>query len=98
MPSPRHHDFGNLYIQFNVKFPTNLGTEEAPFTAEHVKLLEQVLPPRIEPAVIPGNATIEEVVLEELDPTREHTQMKNATGEDDDEEMGGGERVQCATQ
>lgn len=98
MPSPRHHDFGNLYIQFNVKFPTSLGTEDHPFTPEHAKLLEQVLPPRVEPTPIPIDANIDEVVLEELDPTRERTQMKGATGEDDDEEMGGGERVQCATQ
>lgn len=96
MPSYRHHDFGNMYIQFNVKFPTHLGTEERPFTAEQVKALETILPPRVEPAVIPSDAMTDDMVLEELDPTREQARVRNAT-EEDDEEMGG-ERVQCATQ
>ncbi|KAF2674175.1 hypothetical protein BT63DRAFT_365741 [Microthyrium microscopicum] len=98
MPSYRHHDFGNLYIQFNVKFPEHLGSEENPFTPEKVAMLESILPPRVEPTAIPADAmTDDSLVLEELDPTREQARMRSAL-DDDDEEMGGGERVQCATQ
>ena len=96
MPSYRHHDFGNLYIQFNVKFPSRLGSEEQPFTAEHVQALESILPPRVEPTPIPADAMTDDMVLEDLDPTREQARVRSAT-EEDDEEMGG-ERVQCATQ
>ena len=97
MPSYRHHDFGNLYIQFNVKFPQKLGTEESPITLEDIKALEKVLPPRVDPTLVPADAMTEDFVLEDLDPTREQARVRHAHEEDDDD-MAGGERVQCATQ
>jgi DnaJ family protein A protein 2 len=97
MPSYRHHDFGDLYIRFNVKFPEKLGSEEKPFTEEQIKALEGILPTRVEPTPIPADAMTEDFVLEELDPTREQARMRREFEEDDDE-MAGGERVQCATQ
>jgi DnaJ homolog subfamily A member 2 len=97
MPSPRHHDFGNLYIQFDVKFPERLGTEESPFTPKQVAELEAILPPRVTPPQIPADAMVEDFVLEEVDPTREG-RVRGALDDDDDEMHAGGERVQCATQ
>lgn len=102
MPSHRHHDFGNLYIHFDVKFPSQIGqpTEEGGLTLkpEDIAALEKILPRRVEPTPVPADAMTEDFVLEELDPTREGRNM-GATGEDDDDEMGGGgERVQCAAQ
>ncbi|RMZ87524.1 hypothetical protein DV736_g5247, partial [Chaetothyriales sp. CBS 134916] len=92
MPSYRHHDFGNLYIQFDVKFPdkTELG---------NLDLLEKVLPPRIPQARPPPDSMVEDFELEDVD-ARGHTRAQNAAGlgEDDDDEHPGAERVQCASQ
>jgi DnaJ family protein A protein 2 len=96
MPSHRHHHFGNLYIHFDVKFPTRIGGEEG-LKPEDVAALEKILPPRVDPTPLPADAMTEDFVLEELDPTREGRSM-GATEEDDDDMHPGGERVQCATQ
>ena len=94
MPSYRHHDFGNLYIKFDVEFPPDHFN-----TPEKLLQLEQILPPRNVPE-IPTDAMVDDVVLEEVD-ARDHARAhQGATGmDDDDDEMhGGGERVQCASQ
>lgn len=93
MPSYRHHDFGNLYIKFDVEFP------ESNFnTPEKLMALEKILPKRKQPE-IPADAMVDDVVLEDVDP-REHARASHgATGMDEDEDMhGGSERVQCASQ
>ena len=93
MPSFRHHDFGNLYIQFDVKFPK---AEDL----RHLELLEKVLPPRplqIEP---PPDAMTEDFDLEDVD-ARGQARAQGATGTEDDEEDGvphGAQRMQCANQ
>lgn len=93
MPSYRHHDMGNLYIHFDVKFP-----EDNFNTLENIQLLEAVLPPRNIPNISP-DAMVEEVVLESVDPTQHGRSQQNPTDEDDDMHGGsGGERVQCASQ
>jgi len=100
MPSPRHHDYGNLYIHFKVKFPSRIGTETEDgisLQPEDIAILEKILPPRVEPTPVPVDAMTEDMVLEEFDQTREGRSM-NAMDEDDDEMGGGGERVQCASQ
>lgn len=102
MPSYRHHDFGNLYIQFDVKFPERLGGEEgAAMTPEQIKALESVLPARV-PAgpQPPADAMNEDFTLETVDAAREGGRARGmASMEDDDDEMhAGGERVQCASQ
>ena len=92
MPSLRHHDFGNLYIQFDVKFP-----DKTQMNVQNLELLEQVLPPRMQQKLPPSDGMIEDFDLEEVDP-RHHAR---ATGVDDDDEDGipaGAERVQCASQ
>lgn len=93
MPSYRHHDFGNLYIQFDVKFPpSNFNTPE------NIAALEKILPPR-NPSGLPENAMeVEDVVLEDIDPSQQARAAGNAMDEDDDEGHPHGERVQCASQ
>ncbi|KAF1353675.1 chaperone protein dnaJ [Delphinella strobiligena] len=102
MPSYRHHDFGNLYIQFDVKFPEKLGGPEGePMSEEQKKALESVLPPRQPQHVPPPDAMTEDFSLEKVDESREAGRAQRAAmgGEDDDDDMHpGGERVQCASQ
>lgn len=100
MPSYRHHDFGNLYVQFDVKFPERLGPEGESMTDEQKAALESVLPPRMPQSVPPPDAMTEDFALDSVDAQREGGRAQRAAyGEDEDEEMGaGGERVQCASQ
>ena len=95
MPSLRHHDFGNLYIQFEVKFPP-LGFN----TPEKIAMLEQILPPRKPQALPPPDGMIEDFSLEEVDQSGQR-RAQGAAGMDEDEEDGvpqGAERMQCASQ
>ena len=93
MPSLRHHDYGNLYIQFDVKFP-RVGE------MQRLELLEAVLPPRQVQNPPPADAMIEDFDLEEVDP-RGQARAQGAAGLDDEDEEGipqGAERMQCASQ
>lgn len=104
MPSYRHHDFGNLYIQFDVKFPERIngpGEEGAPMSPEQIDALKKVLPVgTVTGPMPPPDAMTEDFTLDEVDPTREQARARGMAGmDDDDDEMGGGgERVQCASQ
>lgn len=92
MPSYRHHDFGNMYVQFDVKFPPkNFTSDPAAFD-----LLRQVLPPTVTSAVPPPEAMSEPADIEDVDPSQQ-ARAAGATDEDDEEHQGG-ERVQCASQ
>jgi DnaJ family protein A protein 2 len=93
MPSFRHHDFGNLYIQFDVKFPdkTELGD---------ITLLEKVLPKRAPQIALPPDAMAEDYDLEDVDPHHQ-ARAQGGAGMDDEDEDGipqGAERMQCASQ
>ncbi|PLB45077.1 mitochondrial protein import protein MAS5 [Aspergillus steynii IBT 23096] len=95
MPSYRHHDFGNLYIQFDVKFPEK-------DQLQNLNLLDQVLPPRMEQAKPPTDAMVEDFELEEIDGS-EYSQARahgaaSGMDDDDDDVPPGAERVQCASQ
>ncbi|KAL4779287.1 hypothetical protein BJX76DRAFT_361925 [Aspergillus varians] len=92
MPSFRHHDHGNLYIQFDVKFPEK---DEL----QNLELLEQVLPPRKEQTQAPADAMVEDFELEDVD-ERSQARAHGAAGldDDDDDVPAGAERVQCASQ
>ncbi len=92
MPSFRHHDFGNLYIQFDVKFPDK--TE-----LQNLELLEKVLPPRVGQNHPPGDGMVEDYDLEDVDP-RNQARAQGAAMDDDDEDgiPQGAERMQCASQ
>lgn len=100
MPSYRHHDFGNLYIQFEVQFPQRLGGPDgAAMTDEQVKMLEAVLPPRRQGELPPPDSMTEDYQLDDVDPMREGQRAHGASAMDEDDEEGmGGERVQCASQ
>lgn len=95
MPSYRHHDFGNLYIQFDVKFP------EA-HELQNIQLLEQVLPPRMPQNQPPPDSMVEDFELEDVDPSAgSQARAHGAATADEDEEDGvppGAERMQCASQ
>lgn len=94
MPSYRHHDFGNLYIQFNVKFPTK---EEI----QNVQLLEQVLPPRMAQPQPPADSMVEDYELQDVEQGGQARAQGAANAFDEDDEDGmphGAERVQCASQ
>ncbi|KAL4912033.1 hypothetical protein BDW62DRAFT_35304 [Aspergillus aurantiobrunneus] len=94
MPSFRHHDHGNLYIQFEVKFPEK-------DKLQNLQLLEQVLPPRKQLAQAPADAMVEDFELEEVDGTEgSQARAHGAAGMDDEDDdvPPGAERVQCASQ
>jgi DnaJ family protein A protein 2 len=96
MPSYRHHDFGNMYVQFDVKFPEkNFTTDAGAFDA-----LKAILPSSKQTIVPPGETMTEIVDFEDVDPSQQ-ARAQGATGMDEDDEDGhpaGGERVQCASQ
>ena len=95
MPSLRHHDFGNLYIQFDVKFPP-----QAFNTPEKIAMLEHILPPRKPQATPPNDAMIDDFPLEDVDQGGQR-RAQGATSMEEDEEDGvpqGAERMQCASQ
>lgn len=94
MPSFRHHDFGNMYIQFDVKFPDKS-------EMRNIELLQQVLPSSV-PQIAPDeDAMVDERDLEDVDP-RYQNRSQGAAGfgmEDEDDDLPpGAERVQCASQ
>ena len=94
MPSPRHHDHGNLYIHFSVRFPEKGWTDNP----EAFEQLRQILPPPTDLPMPPADAVTEAADLEDVDLKR--AGMSGAMEEDEDEgHRHGGERVaQCATQ
>lgn len=95
MPSFRHHDFGNLYIKFDVKFPEK-------DQLQNLDLLEKVLPARIQGPQPPADAMVEDFELEGIDGSEpSQARAHGAAGgmdEDDDDVPPGAERVQCASQ
>jgi len=98
MPSYRHHNFGNLYIQFDVKFPERLGgSDGSSLSPEDIASLERILPSRVEATPVPADAMTDDFVLEDVDPNQE-ARSRGALDEDDDDMHPGAERVQCASQ
>lgn len=96
MPSFRHHDHGNLYIKFDVKFPEK-------DQLQNLELLEKVLPPRLQQTQPPADAMVEDFELESIDASegsqaRAHGAASGGMDEDDDDVPPGAERVQCASQ
>ncbi|KAK2734606.1 Type I HSP40 co-chaperone [Onygenales sp. PD_40] len=92
MPSYRHHDFGNLYIQFNIKFPEK---EEI----RNVELLEQVLPPRLPQPQPPADSMVEDFELEDVEQGGQARAQGAAGMDDEDDDIPpGAERMQCASQ
>ena len=95
MPSFRHHDFGNLYIQFDVKMPPPHFN-----TPEKIQMLEAILPARKEQAPPPRDSMVEDYMLEDVDASGQR-RAQGATGVGEEDEDGvphGAERMQCASQ
>ncbi|MCI2435644.1 hypothetical protein KC274_14775, partial [Listeria monocytogenes] len=96
MPSPRHHDFGNMYIQFAVKFPEKGWTADpAAFEA-----LQKHLPAPALQVQPPADAMAEPADLEDVDSQSSQRVFGAGPMEEDEDEDGHphAERVQCASQ
>ncbi|PWN47209.1 putative YDJ1-mitochondrial and ER import protein [Violaceomyces palustris] len=93
MPSYRHHEMGDLYVNLSVSFPDSIPIENLP-------LLEQALPPRKALPKTKKDIDVEDVVMDEIDEREARSARTNGAGagmdEDDDEGPGGGPQVQCA--
>ncbi|KAK4226126.1 mitochondrial protein import protein mas5 [Podospora fimiseda] len=93
MPSYRHHDYGNMYIQFNVKFPEKNWTQDpAAFEA-----LRKYLPSPDVVNTAPTESMTEPADLEDPDNNSKAGFGSTPMDEDEDHEPHG-ERVQCASQ
>ncbi|KDN47527.1 putative YDJ1-mitochondrial and ER import protein [Tilletiaria anomala UBC 951] len=93
MPSYRHHEMGDLYVNLTVAFPDTI-------PIENITHLERALPPRRALPQLKKNVDVEDVVMEEMD-EREARNARATNGGmdvDDGEEdgPGGGPQVQCA--
>ena len=73
MPSPRHHEPGDLFIKLAVKFPEFIAPEA-------IKLLEGALPPRTPIETFPTSIMQEEVELDEVDPAGAMERFKTVRG------------------
>ena len=97
MPSHRHHDFGNLYVKFDVVFPTMEEFVEDE-RVDKIPYLKEILPEPRQTIPIPSNAMVEDYDLDLLDPNQQIRAQTGTGAEDDEEAAGGAERVQCASQ
>ena len=97
MPSYRHHDFGNMYVRFNVKFPERNWSSD-PATYEGLRKLL----PAANTQQVPAEAMTEPADLEDMDNAQQSRVFGGGHGgamdEDDEDGHPGGERVQCASQ
>lgn len=97
MPSYRHHEMGDLYVNVHVDFPDTMRLESVP-------LLEKALPPRQAPEKIENSEDVEDVQMEDIDEREARGARSQANGgagaagveEDEDEDANGGPGVQCA--
>jgi DnaJ family protein A protein 2 len=89
MPSHRHHDLGDLFVNLHVKFPNYIDPSA-------IALLEQALPPRDPLPKFSSSIATEEVELQEMDARQKHNYSKGGDSMDEDED--GQARVQCANQ
>ncbi|KAI9748548.1 MAG: Type I HSP40 co-chaperone [Lichina confinis] len=98
MPSYRHHDYGNLYIEFEVVMPTmNEFVEDG--RIDKMPQLRDILPRPRHLNTPPADAIKEDFELRMLDPTQQtRAQGSMMGGMDEDDAPSGGERVQCASQ
>jgi len=91
MPSMRHHEPGDLYVHFSIKFPDHID----PAAVTH---LEAALPPRDPLPKLPKGALQEEVDLTEMDARQQRFANANAADAMDEDDDGRPAGVQCAQQ
>ena len=89
MPSLRHHEPGDLFVKFHVKFPEHLDSNS-------LTKLEKALPPRKPIDKFPKTVVLEEAELLDLDARQQREQANR--GDDAMEEDEEQPRVQCANQ
>jgi len=89
MPSKRHHEPGDMFVKFSVKFPDHMD----PAFISH---LEKALPPRKPIEKFPKSTLLEEVDLDEVDARSGARAMQDDPMDGDYQE--GEPRVQCANQ
>lgn len=87
MPSYRHHELGDLYVQIKVNFPPSIEPSLIP-------LLEQALPTRNAMSKIPKKSHVDEVTLEEPNDRQKRSAANNGDEMDEDDEERPG--VACA--
>ena len=101
MPSYRHHDYGNLYIKFEINFPDPIWAQTA--APETLNALRAILP-QPDPLQIPMNMHVDDAVLSAVDPMQQRRAEMGTSGArangamDEDDEEGGPHGVQCASQ
>ena len=91
MPSQRHHDPGDLYVKFIVKFPDSIESSLVPY-------LEKVLPPRKSMEKFPKSILLEEAQLDEVDSRSRKRAERIQDGDAMDEDGDGEPRMQCTNQ
>ena len=96
MPSFRHHNNGNMFIQFSINFPEKNWTQDD----QAFEALRKVLPSPSVQNVPPSEAMTEPADLNDLENSAQSRVFGSSPGIDEDDEDGpaGGERVQCASQ
>lgn len=83
---------GDLFVKFEITFPPQNFA-----TPQQLKKLEKLLPPRPK-TELPEGEHVEEVNMVEFNEAQQSGHRREAYDEDDDDEMPGGQRVQCAHQ
>jgi len=92
MPSHRHHNYGSLFVKFDIEFPPPHWTDDA-----NILKLEKILPPRQQ--IESSDEVRDEVTLTSLDDIQQQTAENHMTnGIQDEDEEGHGPNVQCAQQ
>jgi DnaJ family protein A protein 2 len=86
MPSQRHHEMGDLYVKFSIKWPEHVDPSK-------IHLLEEVLPSRRSLPKYPRGILVEEAEMSDVDPRQERAMQEESMDEDEGEP-----RVQCANQ
>lgn len=92
MPSHRHHDHGNMYIQFAVKFPEKNWTQDP----RAFEALRKYLPSPELVNTPPAESMSEPANLEDVDNSPRG--FGGGAMEEDDDHEPHAERVQCASQ
>jgi DnaJ homolog subfamily A member 2 len=101
MPSYRHHDYGNLYVKFEIEFPNSEWAQSA--APETMEVLKTILPPPSALEVLPSGH-IEDMVLSNVDPMQQRRAEMGTSGArangamDEDDDDGVPHGVQCASQ
>ncbi|CBQ73123.1 probable YDJ1-mitochondrial and ER import protein [Sporisorium reilianum SRZ2] len=94
MPSYRHHELGDLYVNLSVAFPETIDIDNIP-------LLEKALPPRNALPKTKKEVDVEDVQMDDLDEREARQARPNGAGahpgmDDDDEDGQGASNIQCA--